>query len=148
MSEFFRTMIVTAADAPLARTIAAALDPVHSQGMWETALSPSGAEPATHYISSGYVSAGFAAPLPFAVWALGEDGKWVQTSYEAGDPAAVAARCAQAEPPVEVTEEQIAAMFAASDVTDEDGWTALGRLGLVLVRPPEPAAEEAPASLE
>ncbi len=64
MSDVFRTLIVESADVDLARTIAATLDPAHSQGMWETPLSSTGAEPATHYISTGFIGEGFAALVP------------------------------------------------------------------------------------
>lgn len=50
--EIFATIIVTAQKATEARTIAA----THpgGEGMLTAALSASGAEPATHYIASGY----------------------------------------------------------------------------------------------
>lgn len=54
--DIFRTLIVPADQAPLARLIAETLDPVNCQGMFTTGLSPTGDEPATHYISSGGIS--------------------------------------------------------------------------------------------
>lgn len=50
-----RTMIVPAALAPLARALAAGLSP-GGAGMFQTGLSPTGAEPATHYVSSGLIN--------------------------------------------------------------------------------------------
>lgn len=142
MSDVFRTLIVESADVELARTIAATLDPAHSQGMWETPLSPTGVEPATHYISTGYIGEGFAALVPLATWAQeGDPPEWVQTEYEPGDSFTVLALCESHDPPVEVTLEQIEDLFADSDVTAEDPWVALGRLGLKIVTPEAPAEE-------
>jgi hypothetical protein len=139
--DIFRTFIVTADDAPLARTIASTLDPAHSQGMFETPLSPTGAEPATHFISTGMVGEGFAALVPFAVWQLqGDPPEWEQTEYRPGDSFATLALCEQAG--LEITLEQIEDLFADSDVTAEDPWVALGRLGLKLCTAPvDPATE-------
>ena len=140
MSDVFRTLLVESADVDLARTIAATLDPAHSQGMWETPLSPTGAEPATHYISTGFIGEGFAALVPLATWAQeGDPPEWVQTEYEPGDSFTVLALCEQAG--LEITLEQIEDLFADSDVTTEDPWVALGRLGLKIVTPEVPAEE-------
>ena len=134
MADIFRTILVPADQADLARTIAATLDPAHSQGMFETPLSPTGAEPATHFISTGMIGEGFAALIPLATWAQqGDPPEWVRTSYDSGKPAVTAAMCAKAE--LEVTEAQVKALFAAADVTAEDPWTALGRLNLRIVQP-------------
>lgn len=141
MSDVFRTLIVESADVDLARTIAATLDPAHSQGMWETPLSSTGAEPATHYISTGYIGEGFAALVPLATWAQeGDPPEWVQTEYEPGDSFTVLALCEQAG--LEITLEQIEDLFATSDVTAEDPWVALGRLGLKIVTPVDPVEEQ------
>lgn len=50
--EIFATIIVTAQKADEARTLAATFP--GGEGMLTSALSESGNEPATHYISSGY----------------------------------------------------------------------------------------------
>lgn len=57
-----RTIIVTAANAPLARMLAAKLSP-GGIGMFETPLPKKSANP-THYISSGQVDATFDLMLP------------------------------------------------------------------------------------
>ena len=143
--DVFRTMIVAASDAPLARSIAATLAPAYAQGMWETPLSATGTEPATHYISSGPVGAGFAAPLPLATWAQeGDPPQWVRTSYDPGHAALVAQRCRDNDPPLEVTAAEVQHMFDASDVTIEDPWAAMGRLGLKIVTPPQPEPTPVP----
>ena len=138
--ETFRTMIVTAADAPLARSLAAGIDPAHSSGMWTTALSSADAPTVpTHYISTGFVAEAFASVLPLATWAYEQPdpeqpGTWTRTAYEPGDAAAVAQRAGEAAAPIVVTTEEVEALFLASDVTTEDPWVALGRLGLVLAQ--------------
>jgi len=74
--DIHRTMIVPAALAPLARALAAGLSP-GGVGMFVTGLSPTGAEPATHYVSSGLINPAFggvmqsAAALRAAVIAKG-----------------------------------------------------------------------------
>jgi hypothetical protein len=133
--DIFRTLIVPADQAPLARLIAEALDPVNCQGMFQTGLSPTGDEPATHYISSGGVSEGFAALVPFAVWAQEPDGQWVEISRDPGKPAQTFALCQQAG--LEVTLEAIEVMYASADVTAENPWAAMARMGLQLVQAPE-----------
>ena len=136
----YRNMIVTAADAPLARQLAAGIDPAHSSGMWTTALASASAPTVpTHYISTGFVAQAFAEVLPLATWAYEQPdpeqpGTWTRTAYEPGDAAAVAQRAGEADPPIVVTTEQVEALYLASDVTTEDPWVALGRLGLVLAQ--------------
>jgi len=51
--DIFATIIVPAAQAQAARTIAAQF--TGGEGMFTSELSPTGAEPATHYIASGWV---------------------------------------------------------------------------------------------
>lgn len=52
MAEVFATIVVTAAKAQAAREAAAQFQ--GGEGMLTAALSATGNEPATHYISSGY----------------------------------------------------------------------------------------------
>jgi hypothetical protein len=63
MSEqsIFKTMVVTAAIAPVARQLASALP--SGLGMFLAAYSPTGAAPATHYVSEGWVWKIFADAL-------------------------------------------------------------------------------------
>ena len=132
MADTFATLIVTAADAPTARAIAAAFGPGGS-GMWTTPLSASGLDPATHYISTGYIPAEFVALSPMATWALDEDGNWVQTDYYPGDAAAVYGFCQQAGLPY--TQAQIEGVFLRSDVSQQEPFVAMGRLSLKIVNP-------------
>ena len=60
MSNVLRTIIVPAALVTKARNLGAALAPT-GEGMYTTALSPTGNLPATHYVSSGLI-----AEPPFA----------------------------------------------------------------------------------
>lgn len=63
MTYIYRTMIVPAEHAPLARSLAAHLAGPPGDGMWLTGLSEDGNEPATHYVSSGPVGAEFGPML-------------------------------------------------------------------------------------
>jgi hypothetical protein len=101
--------------------------------MWITPLSASGSDPATHYISTGYIPPEFAYMVPFQVWEQ-VDGVWTLISSEPGDPVAVYNACVEAEIPC--TQADIDAIYATADVTDQDPFVALGRLGLALVQPP------------
>ena len=133
MAYIFRTLIITAAGEPLARTIAAAFG--GGPDMWVTPLSASGSDPATHYISTGYIPAEFVALSPMATWALDEDGDWVQTDYYPGDAAAVYGFCQQAGLPYTLAE--IEGVFSRSDVSQQEPFVALGRAGLKIVNPLE-----------
>ena len=53
--DIFATIIVHAAQAQAARDAAAQIP--GGEGMFTAGLSPTGAEPATHYISSGWIPA-------------------------------------------------------------------------------------------
>lgn len=129
----FATLIVLASDAPLAREIAAAFGP-GGVGMWTTPLSADGFEPATHFISSGYIPEAFAYMVPFQVWALDEDGAWGMTASDPGNPVAVY-EAASAEG-VSCTLADVEAIFASADVTEQEPFVAMDRLGLKMIQPP------------
>lgn len=133
MADLFRTLLVTASDAPLAREIAAAFGP-GGVGMWTTPLSADGQEPATHYISSGYIPAEFVGLAPCTTWALDENGDWVQTDYYAGDAATVYAYASQAG--IQCTLADVEGIFTRADVSEQEPFTAMGRMGLIIVNPP------------
>lgn len=80
--------------------------------MWTTPLSADGTEPASHYISSGYIPEQFAALLtdPVAVY---------QVVTAQG---------------VETTQEAIDAVFANADISEEEPFAAMARHGLVIVQ--------------
>ena len=125
----FRTLILTASVTPLAQQIAGTLSPA-GVGMWTTPLAPTAEGPATHYISTGYIGPEFAHMVPCQTWEQ-VDGEWVITATEPGNPQAVTAACNAAG--LAVTLEEVDAIFAVADVTEQDPFVAMGRLGLVLV---------------
>ena len=148
MSDVYRCMIITAADAPLIRDIADmfAGSPQH---MWQTGLSADGKAPATHYIATGYVPEGYQVMAPWQEWEQNpETGQWVMTFSYAGRPDIVWQACQQPipdsdppQPKVPCTLAQVEGAFQRSDMTSQDPWVALGRLGLQIVQP-EPVAEQ------
>ena len=146
MADDFRTMVVPAAHVSLARSLCA-LDE-GGAGMFTAGLSATGAEPATHYVSTGCVPPTLASTAPMQVWERSATGSWKKTASEPGSPEAVLAAAQGAEPPVPVTLAKIKALFAAADITTQDPWTAFGRLGLTLCSPAEPAAGAALANPE
>ena len=134
MTDQFSTLIIAAQDAPLARQIAAAFGP-GGEGMWITPLSASGLAPATHYISTGYVPPEYGYLVPLQVWTQDEDGDWVLVASEPGDPVAVyEAATAQG---VACTQADVDALFAAADVTEQEPFVAMGRLGVKIIQAEE-----------
>ena len=133
MSDTFSTLIIQAQDAPLARELAASFGP-GGAGMWLTPLSADGTDPATHFISSGYIPEAFAYMVPSQVWAQDENGAWVMTGSDPGNPQAVyEAATAQG---VICTLADVEAVFATADVTDQEPFVAMGRAGLKIINPP------------
>lgn len=130
--DIFRTLICPAANVDLARAIATSFGP-GGIGMWTTPLSASGSDPATHYISSGYVPPEYGYLVPLQVWSMDLNGDWVLVGTEPGDPVAVyTAATAQ---DVVCTQADVDALFAAADVTEQEPFTAMGRLGLTIINP-------------
>ena len=130
--DIFRTLILTAEVTPLAQQIAATLSPAGS-GMWITGLSPSGTAPATHYISTGYIGPDFAHMVPSQTYEQDDTGHWQLVSTAPGDPEAVTAACNALG--LQVTLEQVGAIFSAADVTEQEPFTAMARMGLRQVSP-------------
>lgn len=112
MTYTFRTMIVPAALAPLARALAAGLSPEAGAGMWQVALAPDGATEPTHYISTGMIDEQFVGAV--------------------SDAAILYAACQSAG--AEVTQAQCDALVAQSDVSADAPQGAMDRLGLVTWR--------------
>lgn len=134
MSDVFRSLIITAADAPASRAIAQCFGP-GGVGMWTVGLSPTGAEPATHYISSGFVPPEYAAMSVCTFWTTDENGAWVKADTYPGDAATVAAYASQAG--LQLTAAQVQGIFDRSDVSDQEPFVAMGRLGLKIISPPD-----------
>ena len=126
----FRTLIIPTAHVQLARDLAAAIDPVASVGLFMTPLT--NGQTVTHYISTGIVADTFSAPLPCTQWAQDEDNNWVQTSHSPGDPQAIADIAATLDPPFDVSAAEIEAAFLASDISDQEPFVAMARMGLSL----------------
>ena len=129
MTYTFRTFIVPAVVVDMARAMCAGLAGPAGDNMFTTALSATGEAPATHYISSGLISDDMAALLPLTT--VNPDGT---TTTAPGDPVYVVELAAQAG--ITVTVEQVAALLASVDVSDQDGFAALGRAGLKMVQRP------------
>jgi hypothetical protein len=131
----FRTLIIPSAHVQLARDLAAAIDPVASVGLFMTPLTDG--NQITHYISTGIVSDAFAQPLPCTTWEWQQSdpeaaGAWVQTLHSPGDPQAIADIAASLDPPFDVSAAEIEVAFNASDITAQEPFVAMGRLGLTI----------------
>lgn len=100
-----RCMIVHASIAETCSELAAGLTPAGA-GMWTTPLSPTGEEPATHYISSGLVDQVLADLLE--------------------SPEELAAGTG-------ITLAEAQSILSAADVSQDDPQSAMARLGLSLI---------------
>jgi len=141
MQEAYRNLIVPDAHVALARQITDTLAPVGGASMYTTGLSPDGTAPATHWISSGFIDADYAQLLPLLEWTQDEEGNWIKTVVSAGYPQVifdlyVAAIQVPDEDPVDpgFTVEDVTAMLDASDVTLEEPFAAMSRMGLQMVQ--------------
>ncbi len=112
MSDYvFRTLIVTAGNAPTARALAAGLAP-SGAGMFTAALSSTGLAPATHYISTG--------PMDTEL----------MLALDSADTLYAACQEAGADVPLAVCEK----LINESDISDESPFSAMERLSLKLVQ--------------
>ena len=106
-----RTIIVPADIVEVCQRLSVRLSGEAGSGMWTTPLSPTGDEPATHYISSGMIGKEFIDMLVNA-----ED---------------LFAAC-QAEG-LSTTLERCEYLIATTDATDEGPFEAMKRLGLKML---------------
>ena len=129
MSEYtHRTIIVPAPFQSLAQGLCeAAAEGDAGKGMFTTGLSATGALPATHYISSGPIAKEFGDLLPLTTF--DEEG---QPTTRPGDVATVEAITDQAG--ITLPAGTIAALFAAIDVTEQEPFTAMARLGVQIAQ--------------
>lgn len=132
MNYIFRTLIVPASMVELARQIAASFGPA-GENMWITALKSVSGSEVTHYISSGYIPTEFGFMVPLQTWSYNEEGQIVLTSSEPGNPVAVFE--AASSQGVDCTQQDIDDLFEASDVTEQEPFVAINRLGLEIVQP-------------
>lgn len=123
-----RTLVVPSAQVEFARLLTATIAGPSGAGMWTTPLSPTGEMPATHWISSGRIDEQFAALLPLAEYPADSD-----PVHTPGHPDV----CAHLATEAGMTVEQVAALFAASDVSAEDAHTVMTRMGLMIASPTE-----------
>ena len=125
-----RTIIVPAADVEAARAACAGLAGPGGTGMFTTPLSTTGEAPPTHYISSGLIEDQFADLLPLTAVTYGEDGT-PSTSTRPGNVALTVQLAAEAGLPI--TEDEVSALLAAVDVSNQAAEGALVRLGLQII---------------
>ena len=126
-----RTIIVPAAFQQLAQGLCeAAAEGDAGRGMFTTGLSADGTEPASHFISSGLIYESLADLLPITTF--DEEG---QPTTRPGNVATVEAIADQAG--ITLPAGTIAALFAAIDVTEQEPFTAMARLGLSIAQEAE-----------
>ena len=106
----FKTMIINASIAEQARALADQLSP-SAQGMWTTPLSATGSYPATHYISTGMIGVEFASMLESA-----------QGLVDGAAQLGVTIDLATAE-----------YLLSNADISDEEPFIAMARLGLKMI---------------
>ena len=135
-TDVFRTMVVPAANAPLARQIAETVAPVAGLGMWQSMLSADGQEPVTHYVSTGYIGPEWEVLMPVQTWEE-IDGVWTLTDAYPGDAVQLLAAIQAEDPDTTITLPQLVGLFATCDVTMQDPWVAFQRLGLQIVQAEE-----------
>jgi len=123
------TIILPAAAQTLAQGLCTAAAGEAGAGMFITGLSPTGEAPATHFISSGAVESKFATILPIGTVTTVDEVTTVERS--AGNIEAVIQLAKDAGQAVDA--KTIGGLFAALDVTAQDPFAAMARLGLQLV---------------
>ena len=128
-----RTIIVPAAFQSLAQALCeAAAEGDAGKGMLTMGLSADGTEPATHYISAGYIEDTFAGILPLTT---------ITPAAEMGEPPTIEIRPGNVEfvggiatqAGITLPAGTIAALFDAIDVSEQDAYEAMDRLGLQFV---------------
>ena len=129
----FRTIVIPASVAVNARNLCKGLAPGSGDGMFLTGLSATGGPPSTHFVSSGSISDEMAALLPCKTVTKDAEGNDVITTSP-GMPAAVPALATKAG--LSTTKAKITTLYAAIDVSDQDPFAALARLGLKMVQVP------------
>lgn len=135
-----RSMFVPAAAAPQAQGMCAALAGTGGTGLWLAPWSATGAEPATHYLSTGPVDKAFADLLPLVTVTVAEDGT-VSTTRTTGQAAVLAALAAAAG--LTTTEADIQALLDVCDITDLYAIGVEARAAQLGLQPVKPPAMEA-----
>jgi len=128
-------MIVPLAQQALAQQIATTVAPVAGQNMFTTPLSADGQEPATAFVSTGYIGPEWNVLMPLQTWEE-VDGVWTQTDAQPGDAAQLLAAIQAEDPDTTITLSQLVGLFATADVTTQDPWVAFSRLQMQIVQQP------------
>ena len=123
-------MIVPTEHAELARKLCETLAGPGGAGMFTTPLSTTGVDPATHYISSGLIESEFADLLPLIEFPADAD-----PVIHPGQPDLITQMAT--DQGMCVTVDEVHAMLASVDVTEQPPTDALDRLGLRLSAEPE-----------
>lgn len=123
-TDVFRTVVIPLAHAGIASQIASVFSTGNAP-LQPGLVSITGQNPPQSIISTGYISAQFAALIPLK----NHGGLLIST----GKPDELLARCVEAE--LTITAADIDALFAAADVTEQNPHEALARLGLQLIQP-------------
>ena len=110
-----RTIILPTAITVRCQALSVKLSGEAGSGMWTTGLSLTGEAPATHYISSGMIGKEF---MDVVV-----------------DPAAMFAAAQQEDSAITLA--QCESILGKADVSEEDPFVAMARLGLQMVIPAE-----------
>ena len=130
MSWVHRCMIVPTEHAELARKLCETLAGPGGAGMFTTPLSTTGVDPATHYISSGLLESDFADLLPLIEFPADAD-----PVIHPGQPDLITQMAT--DQGMGVTVDEVQALLASVDVTEQPPTDALDRLGLRLSAEPE-----------
>ena len=130
MSWAHRCMIVPTEHVELARKLCETLAGPGGAGMFTTPLSTTGVDPATHYISSGLIESDFADLLPLIEFPADAD-----PVIHPGQPDLITQMAT--DQGMGVTVDEVQALLASVDVTEQPPTDALDRLGLRLSAEPE-----------
>ena len=130
MSWQHRCMIVPTEHVELARKLCETLAGPGGAGMFTTPLSTTGVDPATHYISSGLIESEFADLLPLIEFPADAD-----PVIHPGQPDLITQMAT--DQGMGVTVDEVQALLASVDVTEQPPTDALDRLGLRLSAEPE-----------
>ena len=126
-----RTIIVPAALVENAKKLGSYVD-AHGEGMFTTALSPSGNLPATHYISSGVVDEAFAAIM--------EDGDMLDAAATAGAQKHGKSKATSKQAALDLvansTVHEGSRKYAQGNDINEGPHELIARLGLKIINPP------------
>jgi hypothetical protein len=131
MTDLFRTLVITSSDVSTTRNIAASFGP-GGVGMWTTPLSVSGADPASHYISSGYISEEFVNIVPYTEWAKDENNQWISISTDEGDASTIYSYTSEFG--LDVSLSEIQGIFSRSDVSSQEPFVHIERMGLKFIQ--------------